>query len=269
MGYLIIIRPVNCIITFISVLVGAWIGRDILFSPPLILAGMIGFIVCAFGNIVNDLKDIEIDKINNPKRPLASGQADKKIISIIAIFFFVISVLFSISLGILPLLLVVGVLVLLSLYAIYFKRTVWGNVIVALITGLTFIFGGIIVKNPACIFPFFFSFFIHFAREIVKDVIDIEGDRTMGVISLPIVMGRERACNLSALSLGIICILLPLPFILKTLNFTYMAIVLIGAYPMVIYTILRLLKKPPKDELMKLSNLIKISMVVGLIAMVV
>lgn len=269
MGYLIIIRPVNCIITLISVLVGAWIGKNILFSPSLILAGMIGFIVCAFGNIVNDLKDIEIDKINNPKRPLASGQADKKIVSIIAIFLLVIAILFSSSLGILPLLLVVGVLVLLSLYAIHFKRTIWGNVIVALITGLTFIFGGIVAKNPACVFPFLFSFFIHFAREIVKDVIDIEGDRTMGVISLPIVMGTERACNLSALSLAILCIILPLPFILKTLNLVYMTIVLIVAYPMIIYTILKLFKKPLKDELQKLSNFTKIIMLVGLIAMIV
>lgn len=268
MGYLTIIRPLNCLIAFFSVLVGAWVGRHIIFSPLFLLAAMIGFISCAFGNIVNDLKDIEIDRINNPKRPLPSGQVDKKIVTLMALFFFVIALVFSFSLGILPFIIVLATVMLLFFYALYFRRMLWGNFVVALLTGFSFLFGGAVAKNPACFFPFLFSLCIHYAREIIKDIIDIEGDRAVGVISLPIVLGVERACNLGALSLGILCILMPLPFIFKTLAVPYIAIILIVAYPMIIYTILRLLQKPLKDELRTLSNLIKITMVVGLIAMI-
>lgn len=268
MGYLIIIRPINCIITFASILVGAWIGRGIVLSPQLILAGMIGFIVCAFGNIVNDLYDIEIDKINNPDRPLPKGSVDKKIVKFLAFFFFIISALFSISLGLLPFLFVLAVSILLFIYAIHLKKTIVGNFMVSVITGLSFIFGGIVVKNPSCIFPFFFSIFIHMPREIIKDIIDIKGDKAHGIISLPIRFGQERSFTISAFSLGILCILLPLPYIMNILHFRYIIIVLLCAYPIIIFCLFKFLKKPPQKDLTKFSNLLKISMAVGLMAMI-
>ena len=70
MGYVTIIRPINCAITFVSVLVGAWITTGFIYTPQLILAGMIGFIVCAFGNIVNDLYDIEIENMKGEIKTL-------------------------------------------------------------------------------------------------------------------------------------------------------------------------------------------------------
>jgi len=268
-AYFVIIRPINCVITFIAILVGAWIGRGFQFSPSLMLAAIIGCLVCAFGNIVNDLQDIEIDKINNPKRPLASGQLDKKNAKIFALILFVISNLFSISLGVLPFLLVLGVLILLFCYALYFKKTILGNFVVALITGLSFILGGLVAKNTLAIIPFLFSFFIHWPREIIKDIIDIKGDKSMGVVSLPIVLGVAKSCNIGALCLAILCIILPLPFVFRILSLRYILVVLILAYPLVIYTMIRLLKNPDEVGLKMLSNLLKISMVIGVVAMII
>ncbi len=269
MGYLEIIRPINCIIAFTSVLVGAWIGKGIMMSPQLLLAGMILFLVYAFGNIVNDLFDIEIDRINRPERPLPSGKVDKKYVKILASFFFVIAVIFSISLGVVAFLLVLAICIVSFLYDIHFKKTILGNIIVSLITGLGFILGGIIVGNPACIFPFVFSLFVHMPREIIKDITDIKGDRLHGVVSLPILLGTKESLNISALLLSTLCILLPLPFIMRTLHLRYMLIILIGAYPLLIYTIITFLKNPRQEMLRKLSKLLKISMAIGLIAMIV
>ncbi len=268
MGYLLIIRPINCIIAFVSVLVGAWIGNGIFFSPRLILAGMIMFGVYAFGNMVNDLYDLEIDKINRPERPLPSGKVNAKIVVLLALFFLVISILFSINLGLLPLFLVIGICSLLFVYDTYLKKTVIGNFIVALITGLGFVLGGIVARNPSCIVPFLFSLFIHTPREIIKDIIDIKGDEAFGIISLPILMGKERSLKISALLVGILCILLPLPFIFKILSIRYMLIVLLCAYPILIFAIVMFLKRPEERMLTKLSNLLKISMAVGLVAMI-
>jgi len=267
-AYFVIIRPTNCVITSIAILVGAWVGRGLQFSPPLMLAAIIGCLVCAFGNVVNDLQDIEIDKINNPKRPLASGQLDKKNAKIFALFLFIISSLFSISLGVLPFLLVVGVLILLFLYALYFKKIIFGNFVVALIAGLSFIFGGLVTENPWAIIPFLFSFFIHWPREVIKDIIDIKGDKSVGVVSLPIALGVAKSSNISALCLAILCIILPLPFVFKVLSLRYILVVLILAYPLVIYAIFRLLKNPDKAGLKTLSHLLKISMAIGIIAMI-
>ncbi len=269
MGYLAVIRPINCIIAFVSVLVGGWIGRNIILSPQLLLAGMIMFVVYGFGYIINDLYDIDIDKINNPRRPLPAGKVTKKNVVVLALSFLIIAIIFSRSLGLVSFLLVLAICILLFLYDIHLKKTIVGNIIVSFITGLSFILGGIVMRNPACIFPFVFSLFIHTPREIIKDIIDIKGDRAYGVISLPMLLGKERSLNIGALLLVVLCILLPLPFIMKVLHLRYMLIVLLCAYPILIYTIIRFLKRPQGAEMNKLSSLLKISMAVGLIAMIV
>jgi geranylgeranylglycerol-phosphate geranylgeranyltransferase len=265
-GYLRIIRPVNCLITLISVFVGAWISRSILLSGPLFAAGLIGFAVCAFGNVVNDIKDIDIDRINNPTRPLPAGEVKKNIASFMAIAFLILSTTGSIFLGFLT---VITALVLLLLYSACLKKTLAGNITVALIAGLSFVFGGFVAHNPACLVPLIFSIFIHLPREIIKDVIDMKGDKTIGAVTLPIIAGPFRACSISALLLAFLCLILPLPYIFGILNSNYIIIILVAGYPTLLYVVWQLLRKPPTQRLSLISNLIKVSMAIGLIAMIV
>lgn len=269
MGYLKILRPLNCSITFVSVCVGAWIGRSITFSPSLILAAMVGFVVCAFGNIVNDLFDMRIDAVNDPERPLIKKTVNRTVVIALAVYFFILAFLFGLSLGTGPFIIVLTTLIMLFAYAWRVKKTLAANVVVSLLTGLSFILGGIIARNPYCVYPFVFSFFIHLAREIVKDMIDKKGDEPFNVRSVPIVYGNKAACMVSASSLIVLCMLIPLPFIFRILDFWYLLVVLVGALPIMVYTAVRLLRCPPVKELPKYSRYMKIVMAAGLIAMVV
>jgi len=269
MAYVTMIRPLNCLITMGAVWVGAWVGHGFALPPSLILAGMIGFTVCGFGNLVNDFYDIEIDKINNPLRSLPSGKADRKWVIILAISLLIISMIFALSINLTVFLLVLVVSILLFVYAAYFKKTIIANPIVSLITGLSFVLGGIVSKNPICIFPFIFSFFIHMPREIIKDIIDIKGDRENNVSSMPILLGIEKASVISTFFIGILCILLPLPYIFELLSIKYMIIALIFAYPLLVYCLVKLLKKPVDCEFTNLSRVLKVAMGIGLAAMII
>jgi 4-hydroxybenzoate polyprenyltransferase len=100
-------------------------------------------------------------------------------------------------------------------------------------------------------------------------VLDIRGDKTIGARTLPIIAGPIKACNISALILSLLCFMLPLPYILGILNAAYIVIVLAIVYPMLFYIIIRLFRKPQAGALPIISNLIKASMVTGLIAMIV
>jgi geranylgeranylglycerol-phosphate geranylgeranyltransferase len=268
MGYVVIIRPVNCLIASASVLIGAWIGQSILLSPALLLACLIAFVVCAFGNIANDLSDVEIDRVNNPSRPLVSGTVSRTAVIVLAIVFAILAVISAISLGFLPVVLVVIALMLLLLYAFVLKRTLAANFLVAFVSGLSFVLGGLVVANALCIIPFIFSLFIHSSREIIKDVIDLKGDTYAGVRSFPIRFGTELSYTVSALFLGLLVILLPFPFFLRLLELRYMLIILIGAYPLLLYVLIRLLKKPTDSEPVVLSKVLKMAMVIGLISMI-
>jgi geranylgeranylglycerol-phosphate geranylgeranyltransferase len=71
--------------------------------------------------------------------------------------------------------------------------------IIAFLGGLTFITGGLAVATsltfvlPGPLIPAVFAFLFHMAREIVKDVEDLEGDRLVGVSTLPQIVGVSRA----------------------------------------------------------------------------
>jgi geranylgeranylglycerol-phosphate geranylgeranyltransferase len=263
------IRPLNCAITLLSVIVGGWIGKSIHFSFELVAAGIIGFLVCAFGNIVNDIYDIESDRVNNPHRPLASGQAKQNIALLMALICLLTALIGGFFLGIPPLIVVITALLLLFLYSAYLKKTLAGNLVVALTAGLSFILGGIVTKNPASIIPFVFSLFIHLPREIVKDIMDMKGDKMIGAVTLPIVAGITQSCTISAILLGCLILLLPVPYIINILDVVYIVIILVVAYPILLYIIWRLMKKPPLDELPRISNLMKAAMAVGLAAMII
>lgn len=269
MAYFRIIRPLNCGITLISVFVGGWIGKGIHFPTELVAAGVIGFIVCAFGNVVNDINDIEIDRINNPQRPLPSGRAKKNVATLMALIFGLVALTGSFFLGILPFLVVITALLLLFLYSAHLKKTLAGNIVVALTAGLSFVFGGLVAKNPACIIPFIFSIFIHLPREIVKDIMDIKGDKMTGAVTLPIIAGFTQSYTISAILLGFLFLLLPIPYIINVLSVVYIIIILLIAYPILLYIIWRLMKRPLVDELPLISNLMKAAMAAGLGAMII
>lgn len=268
MGYVVIIRPINCLIASASVLIGAWIGQSIFFSPMLLLACLIAFVVCAFGNIINDLSDVEIDRVNNPQRPLIAGTVNKTAVIVVALMFAALALISALSLGFLPFLLVGVALSLLLLYGITLKKTLAANFLVAFVSGLSFVLGGLVVANTVCIVPLVFSLFIHPPREIIKDVIDLKGDTHAGVSSFPIRFGTERSFTIGALFVGILLILLPFPFFLRLLDLRYILIVLICAYPLLLYTFIKLLKKPKENELPTLSTVLKITMGIGLVSMI-
>lgn len=258
MGYISIIRPINCFITLISVLCGAWVGKEIILNGKIILAGIVGFIVCAYGNVINDIMDIEIDRINNPKRPLVSGRVKKCSALHIAILLIIGSLVLSFFLGLKPLLLVIVTIFLLSFYSLYFKKTPLANFIVAIIAGLSFIFGGFITDNVISLVPAFFALLIHTPREIIKDIMDIEGDRLFNVSSLPIIYGEKRARQIALVFLLILLILSTVPYAIGILNLRYLLIILLIAIPLIIFTIAKL----SNNRLA--SNLLKIIMLAGL-----
>ncbi|MEO0136414.1 MAG: geranylgeranylglycerol-phosphate geranylgeranyltransferase [candidate division WOR-3 bacterium] len=263
MGYLLVIRPINCLITFISVLCGAWIGREIILNHKIFFAGITGFLVCAFGNTINDIMDIEIDRINNPRRPLITGQAKKDNALFLGVLFGGVAVIMSFFLGLKPFLLVTIAILFLLFYSCYFKKTPWGNLFVAITAGLSFILGGFITNNVLSLIPGFFALLIHIPREIIKDIIDISGDRQFGVKSLPIIYGEERARKIARIFLFLLLGLSPLPYILGIFNLRYLLVLIWGAFPLIVFAIIKI------DNYPFASNLMKVIMLVGLIAFII
>jgi len=232
------------------------------------IAALAASLAMASGNIINDIYDIEIDRINRPSRPFPSG-----LIKInFALFFYLILVLISIALSLLisqtAFTIVLMSHFVLFLYSKYLKKVpLIGNTTVAFLTGLVFIFGGVAVGNPsAAIIPASFAFLINLIREIVKDMEDVEGDRKADAITFPIKFGFQKS-KILILVITIFLVLFTLyPFLTKLYKIEFFIVVMILVNPILVFSIKLLFENNSSKDLKKISNLLKLNMVFGLIA---
>lgn len=264
-----IIRPLNCLITFLSILVGGIICSDKnQVTIELIIAGFIGFIVTAAGNIINDYFDVEVDRINRPYRELAQGNISSQSVLILflalSVSAFLLSLRFKFNISIIVLL----TIFLLFLYSFKLKQiSLVGNFTVSFLTGFAFIFAGVIVGNVNDSFiPAVFAFLINFNREIIKDAEDIEGDSKIGLKTFPIKFGIGASKYL-ILTVSVSLLLFTIvPFIFKIYRIEYFLIVMVFVNPILVYSIKSLFEDSSKKNIGKISRLLKACMFAGLFA---
>lgn len=265
-----LIRPWNCVITFISVWGGAIVAGHYLYSAHILAAAVSASLIAAYGNIINDIFDIEVDKINKPYRPLASGAVSRNLAVVIAIICLVLGNLLSHFVARYAFVLVSSVSVLLMIYTPYLKgRSYLGNIAVAIAASMAFIYGGIATANPlgAAILSGF-ALLIHLGREIVKDIEDREGDgasscRTGAVAN--VTMARYFAIAV----LAILIISTTLPYFVHIYSIRYFVIVLLGCDTLIALAILRLFQTDKAAEMRRVSLYLKLAMPLGLLAVLV
>ncbi|MDI6739277.1 MAG: geranylgeranylglycerol-phosphate geranylgeranyltransferase [Candidatus Edwardsbacteria bacterium] len=269
-AFLQLLRPGNVLVTGISVLVGAFGCRLTWCAEHMVFAAMSAMLIAGAGNALNDCYDLEIDKANRPKRPLPGGLLSPAFAYIISMMFLIlgagIGFMVSPGLG----LLAAVVAALLWLYAARGKRmSIWGNLLVAAICGLAFIYGGMAVGNPwRAAFPAAFALLMHFGREIVKDVQDEKGDRKGGARTTAIALGRKKSLVIAAGSLGLLFFITPLPYIFTIYNWRYLVAALLGVNGFIIWAVRELLTDPCDRRIARLSRLIKLDMAVGMGAII-
>lgn len=261
-------RPVNVAITFLSVFIAAFITGTLQPPQAVLLACLSAGLIAAAANTINDFYDVEIDRINKPRRPLPAGMISPATARAAALAEFALGNLLAALIS-LPMLLIALVFSALTyLYSAYLKRTVlWGNIAVSLTTAAAFIYGGTAVNRPAqTVIPAALAFFFHFGREIIKDMEDVEGDSFHHANTFPVRFGMRPAIALVWINFIVLMVLTIFPFAMGWYGPVYFIIVAAGLYPVILYTLISLLKNTGARRLGFLSNLLKAGMVVGLLA---
>ena len=263
-----LIRPINSFMIGLAVVVGIAIGSpDMLFSRLTIYGFITGFSISSYSMIINDIYDIEIDKVNQPERPLA-----KQIISINS----------ALSLSLILLLIGLTSSLLISYYNIIItaifsflswfyniwgkKQGIIGNSIVASSMSIPFIFGGIITGNISLLVwaISLIAFLSGMGREIIKTIADIKGDKIKGIKSVSIQFGSRNAM-LIACGFIIISILISfIPVYLNLIQIYYIPLLILTDL-ILLYSIFVLSKNYSKSESLKVKKYILYAMLFGLI----
>lgn len=267
-GLLLLTRPVNVLIGMLSIFIGALITGTIQPLGRVLLACLSGGLIAGAANAINDVFDLEIDRINRPDRPLPSGKVTPDLARIFALVLFGIGVLLGALVNLPAFGIALGSALLLYFYSARLKGTVlWGNLTVSLVTALAFIYGGVAVNRfYAALIPAGFSFLFHLGREIIKDTQDVAGDAARHAVTLPIKMGANFALTTATGIYLLLVGLTLLPYFLKIYGIYYLAVVIAGVDVVILCALLSIWRNPAPKNLGRMSNLLKADMLVGLVA---
>jgi geranylgeranylglycerol-phosphate geranylgeranyltransferase len=258
-AYLEILRPFNAIMGVIAVLLVAIISGN--FNVYVPVACVIVFIFTGAGNAINDYFDHKIDAINKPERPIPSGRISLNAAAIYATTLFVIATIMSLLIGIIPGIIVVLSAILMFLYAYKLKKScLVGNLSIAFLTGLCFVFAGVVLGVVLLsILLGFYAFLMTMAREIVKDMEDVEGDSMEGANTFPIKFGMKSSSILAAFFMVLASLTSPVLYLIGIFNILYL-IVLIFAIVLFLRCALSIIKDQSIRNTRIVSKRIKIGM---------
>ena len=261
-------RPTNVFIAFLSVVIAAAVAGSLQPFLRVIMASCSAALITIGANVINDYFDIDIDAINKPNRALPSGRLTNKAALSYFILVYIIAWIIAISLGQLMFCIALFIGILLFFYSYKLKRTVlWGNFVVSFSTAMAFVYGGLAVDRlEGTLFPAAFAFLYHFGREIIKDLQDIEGDSTKGVVTFAIKFGLMRSLQLTTVIFIILVGVTILPYILDIYGNLYLLVIIFGIYPVLAFVIYQSWKYPNPGNLGMMSNILKADMLVGLVA---
>ena len=271
LGLLSLMRPVNGVIAFAGVMatgVIAGAGREVL--PRLLLAGAGVLLLGSAGNIANDVHDAAIDRINKPRRAIAAGKVSGSAGIVWAVICASAGIACSVPLGPEAFAIAVTSALLMYLYSASFKGIpLLGNATVGLLTGAAFLYAGYAAGNPAAgIVPGSFACVFNIAREILKDVEDMEGDAACGVRTFPLAYGYTPSYIVVTFLLAAVIAASFLPYTGGLYNGWYLFIVVAGVDLVLAGTMIVLWRQPARNTVARLNTVLKYDMLVGIAAIV-
>ena len=270
--HIIIVRPLNVLAAIISILLSSIITQYDGHSINIIYAILVVVFFTAGANTLNDYFDYEIDMVNRPNRPLSSGGVLKKHALIYSILYFIIGLFFAYQLNYNSKIISIFIsFPLLILYNYSLKGyPLIGNIVVALILSLTFIFAGCVFNNiPPMITPSILAFGLTLIREIIKDIADIKGDKLVGLKTFPVIYGREKAFSLCVVLSVLFGVGAFIPFINGYYNIFYGVLLILTVEIPLAKVVILIINKPSITMIKKSADLLKISTFGGLLSILV
>lgn len=260
-----------------------------LISDKLFIIYLIALVLTtASGNIINDIYDIETDKINKPQKVWIPHFLSKKSAWILYVFLIVISLLLGFYISYFskfPIYFFVNliVIILLFFYAKKIKKMlIFNNLLIAFLIAFSMFFLFVFVKEfsnytdenifnseiyEMGIFLITFAFGLNWIREIVKDVEDRVGDKATGVQTFATEFSLEQVKIILLILTMLLVIYLMIVAVKNWQNEIIFSIYLIFAVGMsLLLFVKQLLIAKSENDFTKISKLLKLIMLIGFLS---
>jgi geranylgeranylglycerol-phosphate geranylgeranyltransferase len=263
-----IVRPGNALMTGAAVLLGSWLARSTAPLVSLFLLVVTAMSAVGFGNVINDIVDIETDRISHPDRPLPKNELSRNEAMVFAFFCACFSLANAFLVSPVHGIATLVPLAMLCLYAFFFKATpLVGNIAVSFLVAYALLFGGLLAPRMDRLFiPVLLAFLLNMAREIIKDFQDEKGDRKAG-LKTSATLPKKVLKSLILLVSGIYLVFLFSPYALKQFGVVYCIVCAFIVIPLHVYWSFLVSGKKWGSHLSRISSLIKYEMLAGLLAL--
>ncbi len=251
-------RPTTSLAGALAVLMGGYVAGTGEWLH-IILAVIATFLASAAANAWNDYLDIEIDRINQPKRPLPAGKISPRAALIFSFTLTGVALLLAAFINWAAFWVALVTAAALYVYSWKLKSTVlMGNATIATVSAVSAIFGGVAAGNARpSLWLALIIFVTIMGREVLKTLADYEGDLQGRCRTVATVWGRRRARIIFYILGALTLMTMLLPSILRIYKPIYGVIVILGVFPVLIYVILRVSPERTGPQLEKLSQLMK------------
>ena len=267
--YFLLIRPLNVFVSALAMIISAAILNRLNESLTIALVTLVVMVFTAAANSINDVIDLETDKINRPLRPIPSKNINKNRALLFSFILFLIGSILCLQLSISAQF--IGIIIAMPLMIVYStdlkSKPLIGNIAVSVIIGLSFVFCGAAFGDTAPMWtPGLLAFGLTLIREITKDIADFDGDRFAKHNTYPIKYGIKSAVKLIVIFSCSICLFSLLPYFSNTYNFWYLIILVIGVELPLIVVVFLLVNNPSISSAIYSSKILKLSTIMGLAA---
>ena len=284
-----LMRLEHGLMLFIAILIGSLIALNGAAFPPwdkFFLTFFTAMFLEASTFALNDYYDLEIDKRNKrTDRPLVRGDLSPKTALYLFYVFFPLGIIcsFFVNYACFAIALITALLAI--FYDVKLKKIkLLGNFYIAYVMAIPFVFGGaaVIEENtlffeiqPSIYIIALIAFLAGSGREIMKDVMDFEGDKVKDVKSFPRYIGLRKSNIIAALFFISAVALSFVPFFMEIydiyyLNYFYLYLVLLTDIMLLSTSFQLIFKKQIKPLHMKLfRKTTLIAIFIGLLAFLV
>lgn len=262
-----IVRVPNCVLSGLgavfSILV--YTGYTIYYDY-LIVGFLTGFLITASSMIVNDIVDIEVDKLNKPWKPIPRGDITQRKAWMLAVFTLSLALLLNYLLGI-KALTIASIYTIIGLSYNFLRKQWWSHFLVALSTTGPIVYGYVVAGAPRNDLPFTIVFtviivLVTLGREFMKAIQDIEGDRKQGYATVATILSEEEASKVMLLT-GVMGSAIGLYSITMETSTAYKVLITIAA---VFYATSIIIAHRNNNKLEKSRKNTLIAMYIGMIA---
>jgi geranylgeranylglycerol-phosphate geranylgeranyltransferase len=270
MGFLQLIRPLNCLMMGFAVIVGASLVSLLNFTTNLLLGFVTAFSLTAASMAINDYYDREIDAINEPNRPIPRGDVNPKEALIFAVALIIIGLIAAFETNMPSLLVAVIALIISITYITQGKGTgLPGNFLVSATVVIPFIYGGLTVGQIETFTLLFvaIAFLSNTGREVTKGIVDVEGDRSHNIRTIAVTYGERTAAAAAAVFSFLAVCLSPLPWLWGLVSDCFLPPVILTDIGMLVSSIM-LLRNYSRKNAKRIKNLSLVWFTTGLVGFI-